>query len=402
MGKLAIKGGTPVHTTGWPGWPVRDEKEIEALTDVVNSGVWGHGPKVKEFEQKFAEYMNAKYGVCVNSGTTSLIVPLVAAGVGPGDEVIIPPYTFIATATAVLSANGTPVFADIDPSNYCLNPESVEQVITDKTKAILTVHLGGCPTDMDAMMEIARKRNLIVIEDASHSHGTRYKGKGVGALGDMGGFSFQSSKNLNCGEGGITLTNDRAFYDRCVAHHSVRRLPSDAIGKVDDIVGTNFRMTEFQAAILLAQFERLDEQSNIRDANGAYLTEELRKTEGIKVPRPDYVTRHGYHLFVYTYEAAGFKSLPLSKFLEAMRAEGISCGGGYSPLYRDGVFQNPIARLPLTRKLDYYSKLHLPVVEELSAKTVWMYQSMMLGPRKDMEDIIEAVVKIQKNVDELL
>jgi len=357
---------------------------------------------VKEFEQKFAEYMDAKYGVCVNSGTTSLIVPLVAAGVGPGDEVIIPPYTFIATATAVLSANGTPVFADIDPSNYCLNPESVEQVITDKTKAILTVHLGGCPTDMDSMMEVARKHNLIVVEDASHSHGTRYKGKGVGALGDMGGFSFQASKNLNCGEGGITLTNDRAFYDRCDAHHNVRRLPSNAVGAVDDIIGTNLRMTEFQAAILLAQFERLDEQSNIRDANGAYLTEKLRNVKGVTVPRPDYVTRHGYHLFVYTYESEGFKGLPVSKFLEAMRAEGISCGSGYSPLYRDAVFQNPIARLPLTRKLDYYSELHLPVVEELSTKTVWMYQSMMLGSRKDMEDIIEAVVKIQTNVDELL
>ena len=402
MAKLAIKGGNPVHTTGWPGWPVRNEKEIETLTGVVKSGTWGHGPKVKEFEQKFAEYMDAKYGVCVNSGTTSLIVPLVAAGVGPGDEVIIPPYTFIATATAVLSANGTPVFADIDPSNYCLNPESVEQVITDKTKAILTVHLGGCPTDMDSMMEVARKHNLIVVEDASHSHGTRYKGKGVGALGDMGGFSFQASKNLNCGEGGITLTNDRAFYDRCAAHHNVRRLPSNAVGAVDDIIGTNSRMTEFQAAILLAQFERLGEQSNIRDANGAYLTEKLRNVKGVTVPRPDYVTRHGYHLFVYTYESEGFKGLPLSKFLEAMRAEGISCGSGYSPLYRDAVFQNPIARLPLTRKLNYYSELHLPVVENLSTKTVWMYQSMMLGSRQDMEDIIEAVVKIQKNVDELL
>ncbi len=417
MAKLAINGGTPVHTTGWSGWPVRDETEIEALTEVANSGVWGHGPKVKEFEQKFAEYMDAKYGVCVNSGTTSLIVPIIAAGVRAGDEVIIPPYTFIATATAVLAANGTPVFADLDADNYCLNPESVEQVITDKTKAILTVHLGGCPTDMDAIMELAKKHNLIVVEDCSHAHGARYKGKGVGALGDMGGFSFQASKNLNCGEGGITLTNDRILYDRCAAHHNVRRLSPEAIneispglnqrlrltgGIVDDIIGTNFRMTEFQAAILLAQFERLEEQSNLRDGNGMYLTEQLRQINGIKVPRPDYVTRHGYHLFVYTYESEGFNGLPFSKFREAMNAEGIPCGGGYSPLYNNSIFQGPIARLPLTRKSDYYSQLHLPVVEELSAKTAWMSQSTLLCSRKDMEHIIEAVGKIKENLDELL
>jgi len=179
-------------------------------------------------------------------------------------------------------------------------------------------------------------------------------------------------------------------------------MSDNPVGAVDDIIGTNFRMSEFQGAILLVQFERLDEQSNIRDANGAYLTEELRKINGIKVPRPDYVTRHGYHLFVYTYESEGFKGLSHSQFTEAMRAEGISCSGGYSPLYKDLVFRNPIARLPLTRDLDYYSKLHLPVVEELSTKTIWMSQTMMLGSRSDMEDVVEAVVKIQKNVDELL
>jgi len=402
MAKLAIKGGTSVHATGWSGWPIVDEREIKAVTDVVRNGVFGFGPKVAEFETKFAKYMDAKYGVCTCSGTTSIHTALIAAGVGAGDEVIIPPYTFIATASAVLEANGTPVFADLDPDNYCLSPESVEQMITDKTKAIITVHLGGCPTDMDAMMDLAKKHNLMVIEDAAHAHGTRYKGKGVGALGNMGCFSFQSSKNLNCGEGGIVLTNERALYDRCSAYHDSRRLPSEAVGNADDIVGTNFRMTEFQGAILLAQFERFDEQSDIRDKNGMFLTEQLRQIGGFKIPRPSYVTRHGYHFITITYGSEEFKGLPLGDFIDALNAEGVPCGGGYGPLYKDGVFRGPITHRPVTRNSDYYSNLYLPITEELSTKTIWIFHSILLGSRKDMEDIVNAVVKIKENVDELL
>jgi len=401
MAKLAIKGGTPAHTTGWSGWPIVDEREIKAVADVVRSGIFGFGPKVAEFEAKFAEYMDAKYGICTNSGTTSILTALIAAGVGAGDEVIIPPYTFIATASAVLDVNGTPVFADIDPDNYCLSPESVEQMITEKTRAIITVHLGGCPTDMDVIMDLAKKHDLIVIEDASHAHGARYKSKGVGALGNMGCFSFQSSKNLNCGEGGIVLTNDRALYDRCSAHHNSRRLPSEAIGDVGDIVGTNFRMTEFQGAILLAQFGRFDEQSNIRDENGMFLTEQLRQIGGFNIPRPSYVTRHGYHFICITYESEGFKGLSIGDFIDALNAEGIPCSGGYGPLYRDGIFQSPITYRPVTRNPDYYSNLYLPVTEELSRKTIWIFHSVLLGSKRDMEDIVDAVVKIKENVDEL-
>ena len=402
MAKLAIKGGSPAHTTGWSGWPIVDEREIEAVTGAVREGTFGRGSRVAEFENTFAKYMDAEYCLCVSSGTTAILTALVSAGIGAGDEVIIPPYTFVATASAVLDANGTPVFADIDPSNYCLNPESVEQMLTDKTRAIVTVHLGGCPTDMDVMMKLAKKYNLAVIEDAAHAHGARYKGKAVGAIGDMGCFSLQSSKNLNCGEGGIILTNNKAFYDRCSAHHNSRRLPSDAVGDADDIVGTNFRMTELQGAMLLAQFERFDEQSNIRDENGMFLTEQLRQIGGFQIPRPSYTTRHGYHFICITYESEGFKGLSLGDFINALNAEGVPCGGGYGPLYKDGIFQSPIARRPLTRNSDYYSKLYLPVTEELSTKTIWIFHTVLLGSRKDMENIVDAVVKIKENVDELL
>ncbi|MEK7399696.1 MAG: DegT/DnrJ/EryC1/StrS family aminotransferase [Candidatus Poribacteria bacterium] len=402
MAKLAIKGGKPVHTTGWSGWPIIDESDVEKVADVVRSGIFGFGPRVAEFEAKFAKYMDAEYGVCTNAGTTAIQTALGAAGVGAGDEVIIPPYTFVATASAVFDANGTPVFADIDPDNYCLDPKSVEQMITNKTKAIITVHLGGCPTDMDTLMALAKKHNLMVIEDSAHAHGARYKGKAVGALGHLGCFSFQSSKNLNCGEGGIVLTNHRALYDRCSAYHNSRRLPSGAIGSADDIVGTNFRMTEFQGAMLLAQFERFEEQSNIREANGMFLTEQLRQMGGFKIPRPSYTTRHGYHIISITYEAKEFKGLSLGDFIGAMNAEGIPCSGGYGALYKDGMFQSPISRRPVTRSSDYYSSLCLPNTEELSTKTIWIFHTVLLGSRKDMEDIVEAVAKIKKNIDELI
>ncbi len=402
MANLAIKGGVPVHSTGWMGWPIVDEREIEAVTEVVKSGIFGFGPKVAEFEAKFAEYMDAKYGVCTSSGTASILTALSAVGVTVGDEVIIPPYTFIATASAVLDVNGTPVFADIDPDNYCLKPESVEEMITDKTKAIITVHLGGCPTDMDAMMALAKKHSLMVIEDSAHAHGARYKGKAVGSIGHIGCFSFQSSKNLNCGEGGIAITNDKALYDRCFAYHNCRRLPSDAIGNMDDIVGTNLRMTEFQGAILLSQFERFDEQSNIRDANGRFLTEQLNQIEGLKVPRPNFVTRHGYHFICITYESESFKGLPLDSLIEALNAEGIPCSRGYSPLYKDPIFKGPVAYRPITRSLDYYSNIYLRNTEELSNKTIWIFHTILLGSKKDMEDIVEAFIKIKDNVDEIL
>ncbi len=402
MAKLAIKGGLPVHSTGWSGWPIVDEREIDAVTDVVKSGVFGFGPKVAEFESKFAEYMDAKYGVCTSSGTASILTALSAVGIGVGDEVIIPPYTFIATASAVIYSNGTPVFADIDPDNYCLKPESIEEMITDKTKAIIVVHLGGCPADMDAIMAIANKHNLMVIEDAAHAHGARYKDRAVGAIGHIGCFSFQSSKNLNCGEGGIALTNHRELYDRCSAYHNCRRLPSGAVGDVDDIVGTNLRMTEFQGAILLSQFERFDEQSNIRDANGKFLTEQLNQIDGLKVPRPGYVTRHGYHFISITYESESFKGLPFESLISALNSEGIPCCGGYSPLYKDPIFKGPIAHHPITRNLDYYSNLYLPDTEELSTKTIWIFHTVLLGSKKDMEDIVEAFAKIKDNVDEIL
>ncbi len=252
---------TPVRARPFPDWPVFDEREIEALTEVVRSGKWGElaGSKVLEFQRAFAAYQQARHGVCVVNGTAALQIGLRALGVGPGDEVITTSYTFIATPNAALSLGAVPVFVDIDPDTYLLDPACIEDAITDRTHAIVPVHLFGAACDMDAILDIARRRHLAVLEDACQAWGAEWNGRRVGALGDLGTFSFQSSKNINAGEGGMIVTNDDALEDLVWSLHNVgRRRGGEWYEHVR--VGWNYRMTEFQAAMLLVQLTRLPEQ----------------------------------------------------------------------------------------------------------------------------------------------
>ena len=293
MSKLAIKGGEPVRESPFPQWPVFDRREVEALREVVNSRFWGiGGRKVKEFEGKFAAYQGAKYGVAVTSGTTALEIALRAANIGARDEVIVPAYTFSATAAAVLQVNALPVFADIDPSNYTLDPRRVEETITDRTKAIIPVHIGGCPANMDSIIKIANRNNLMTIEDACQSWGAEWKGRRVGAIGNLGAFSFQSSKNITSGEGGIITTNDKELYELCWSYHNCGRT-LEGPQYEHELLGFNYRMTEFQAAVLLVQLSRLDEQTKTRNENASYLSKELSKIGGVEpLQQCEEVTRH--------------------------------------------------------------------------------------------------------------
>jgi len=226
LAKLALNGGKPVRTKPFPKWPVFDERELEALKGVLESGFWGiGGSRKKEFEEKFAAYQDAKYGVAVTSGTAALEVSLRALGIGCGDEVIVPPYTFMATVTTVFYVNAIPVFADIDPEAYTIDPKSVESVISERTKAILPVHVSGRPADMDGLLSIAKKYDLFILEDACQAWGSEWRGKRVGAIGNMGTFSFQSSKNITSGEGGIIVTNDEDLYTKAWSLHNCGRRP---------------------------------------------------------------------------------------------------------------------------------------------------------------------------------
>ncbi|MHB1000686.1 MAG: DegT/DnrJ/EryC1/StrS family aminotransferase [Armatimonadota bacterium] len=394
MSVLAINGGSPVRTKPFSAWPVFDEREEQAVLNSVRSGAWGlGGPSIPVFEQRFAEYQEAKYGICVMNGTVSLIVALRAAGVGYGDEVIVPPFTFMATASSVLEVGGIPVFADIDPDTYCLDPDCIEAAITPKTKVIIPVHLAGHPADMDRIMDIAERHNLIVIEDAAHAHGSEWKGRRVGAIGHMGSFSFQSSKNLNCGEGGIIVTNHEKFADLCFSFHNCGRIRTGQWYE-HHVLGQNFRIGEFQASILLAQMERLDEQNKVRQENAMYLASRLSEVGGIIPQKRDpRVTAHAYHCILFRYIADEFSGASRGAFLNAVNAEGIPFGTSYNrPLYKEQMF--------VSHGIDY-SGVECPEAQKATDQGIWFHHAVALGTKLDMDDIVEAVVKVKEHSDEL-
>lgn len=407
MVKLAIKGGEPVRRKPFPRWPVFDEREMRALKDVLESGLWGvGGQRKREFEERFAAYQHAKYGVAVTNGTAALEISLRALGIGCGDEVILPPYTFMATMIAILYVNAIPVFADIEPETYTIDPKSVEEVISERTKAILPVHIAGRPADMDALLSIARRNNLYVVEDACQAWGAEWRGRRVGAIGNMGAFSFQSSKNITSGEGGIITTNDEELYIRAWSLHNCGRLPQGAWYE-HYLPGANYRMTEFQAAILLAQMERLDEQTERRIENARYLTSKLSKIDGVKPLKNDErVTRHAYHLYIFRIDPEAFGGASKATIAKALQAEGIPASVGYSrPLYKEPYLEYfrkcPLSCPYYAKKIDY-SSLKLPVAERACyIEGLWLPQYVLLGSKEDMDDIIFAVEKIRDNVDEL-
>ncbi|MBI3911809.1 MAG: DegT/DnrJ/EryC1/StrS family aminotransferase [Armatimonadetes bacterium] len=397
VARLAIEGGTPIRSKPWPAWPVWDEGEIEALASVVRSGKWfgPSGTQVNAFAGRWAAYCGARYAAPCTNGTQALEIALRAAGVRVGDEVIIPPYTFIATASSVVQVNAVPVFADIDPDSYNLDPQAAEAAITGRTRAILVVHIGGCPADMDAFRALAERRGLVLLEDAAQAHGARWRGQHVGALGQAGTFSFQASKNLNAGEGGCVVTNDEDCYLAASSLINVGRVPGGQWYQ-HGLLSGNYRMTEWQAALLLAQLRRLDEQTARRNENALYLARQLAEIPGIApLKRDERVTCHAYHLFIFRYDASAFRGLPRDEFLRALAAEGIPCSRGYHPLYRSDAFRVDAATHPFAGARDYRS-LYLPVVERAcDEEACWLTQSMLLAERQDMDDIVAAIRKIQ-------
>ncbi len=404
----ALLGGEPAHKGPWPAWPVHDEREHNALLAVLDSGKWWYGERVREFEAKFAAFQDARFGIACTNGTAALELALIGAGIGAGMEVIVPPYTFVATATAVLKANAVPVFADIEVDTLNLDAGQVEAAVTDKTAAIMPVHFAGLPADMDRIGEIARRRGLKVIEDSAHGWGSKWRGKGCGALGDAGGFSFQQSKNITSAEGGITLTDDEGLAD------TIRSLSNVGRGKDKPwyehyLTGGNYRMTEFQAAILLAQLTRLPEQTALRARNAAILNAGLAGIEGLHTLREDArANPRSYHLYGFRIVAEEF-GLSRERFVEALRAEGVPCGPGYPhPLYRNPLFQRkgtgpaycPVSCPYYGREMDY-TKVVCPNAERACREVVWFSQTMLLAAEEDMGAIVAAVRKIRASAARL-
>lgn len=402
MTKLAIKGGKPVRRKPFTAWPIFGKEEERELLKVLRSGKWGvGGSKNEEFASKFAAYHQAKFGVACSSGTTGLEIALKAVGVGRGDEVMVPPYTFIATASCVLSLGAVPMFVDIDPKTYNIDPDLIEEAVTPKTKAVIPVHIGGGPAHMDKIMKIANEHNLYVIEDACQAHGAEWKGRKVGAIGHIGVFSFQSSKNISAGEGGIVITNDEELADRAWSYMNVgRSRKGEWYGH--EVLGWNYRMTEFQAGLLTAQLKRNEKLMRRRERNATYLARRLQEVGGVEhVGAYPEVTRHAYHLFIMRYDKAHFNGLDRDRFVEAVRAEGIPLSPGYStgPLYR----LRAIAEYKIPDIQTDYSKIFLPVAERACREEgMWLHQAVLLGSREDIDDIIEAFLKLKENASELI
>lgn len=409
--KPALLGGKPVRTAAFPSWPVFGEAEEKSLTNVLRSGNWnrGTGRHVDAFEKSYAEMMGAKYCLATANGTSALLTSLSALGVGPGDEVILPPYTFVATVNVVLLLHALPVFVDTDPETFQIDAARIEAAIGERTAAVMPVHLGGSVADVDAVRTVAAKHKLPVVEDACQSHLAEWRNRRVGTFGTTGCFSFQASKNLNSGEGGALLTDSEELAEKCFTfHNNSRRRKGAGQGFTYNMPGANLRLTEFQAALLLSQMGRLEEQSRVRETNARHLSNMLREIPGV-VPARMYegCTRNAYHLYMLRYRKEHFSGLSRAAFLKALIAEGVPAQSGYSPLNKEPFLIDTLrsrhfkAIYPAERIARWEEHNRCPQNDQLCEEAVWLTQTMLLGTRNDMEQIAEAVRKIQAHAPEL-
>ncbi|MFB3827617.1 MAG: DegT/DnrJ/EryC1/StrS family aminotransferase [Bryobacteraceae bacterium] len=413
----AILGGQPVRTAPFPRWPVFRDSDEKAVLPVLRSGVWSRAKVVDEAERRFARLMGAKRCLATCNGTNAIITAVRASGIGAGDEVITTPYTFVASVLPILLANALPVFVDIDPETWQIDPAKIEARITKNTVAILPVHIIGGVCDMDRIGAIAKKHNLKIIEDACEAHGGEWRNRKVGTIGDLGCFSFQNGKALTCGEGGAVLGNDPNLMDRCYSFHNMGRpygsiVPAGGEGHV--ILGTKCRMAEYQASILMTQMETFDAECKRRSENAVYLTSKLKQIPGI-VPRAEYpqVTRTAFYYYGFRYKKEQFGGLSRDKFIAALAKEGIRASDGLGviegkPINKEGCVEDAIRSkayqriYPKAKLASYHADNQCPESDRLVPETVGFHQGMLLGTRQDMDDIERAIAKIYENRQKLV
>lgn len=406
MDKLALFGGHPIGAEV-PVWPVRDEREEQAVVEVIRSGNYGGfpepAPHAAQFAADFAAMHDARYGIACANGTITMVTALLAAGIGWGDEVLIPALTFAATAWAPLSIGAVPIICDIHPDTFCIDTHAVEAALTERTRAIIPVHLGATIADMDAIMAIARKHNLIVIEDCAHAHAGQWSGKGAGSWGDFGSFSMQLTKTLTSGEGGLITTNDAAYAEACHSLIDCGR-PKDEARQVFHL-GANYRITELQAALLEVGLTRLLDQQATRARNMNYLDERLRDCNGMCPQTVDpRVTRRPGYVYITAFDPVAFDGIDSRQFTAALAAEGFPCGTGNPPTHRYDLLQlteqNSFTYRNFRDRLNF-AEMHFPVAERISQNSVWVAHPLFLGGADLVDRFVEAVEKVRANVSAL-
>jgi 3-amino-5-hydroxybenzoate synthase len=369
---------------------------------VLESRQWWRmiGSECSQLEKEFARYQGASHALSVMNGTQAIEVVLGALGIGRGDEIIVPAFSFISTASAVLCVNAAPVFVDVKPDTYCMDPDKIEAAITSRTRAIIPVHMAGHSADMDRILAVARNHNLRVIEDAAHAHGAEWKGRRLGALDIAGIFSFQAGKLMTAGEGGMILSNDEEFIERCFLYGNCGRPKTDRSYQ-HGLLGSNSRMSEIQAAILRAQLQRVDEQIELRERYARLLDEMLSQIPGIVPQATDpRANRNPHYMYMFRYDEAAFDDLSRQTFVDALIAEGIPAFVAYkaihqTPVFRNGAFE-PRWR-PDDPLLPDYSQVSCPVAEEIGDNVVWLHHRVLIGDHLDIEEVAEAVRKIQRH-----
>jgi perosamine synthetase len=410
-GKLAILGGEPVRKNkSWPSWPYWDNEVVDSIVKTTKSRIWcriqSANGTVPTLEKRFAELIGAKFCVATGSGTQALHTCVEALGIGPGDEVITSPYTDPGTIASILSARALPVLADLDRESFQLDPADVERRITENTKAIMPVHMMGQPCDMDSIMAIAKKHNLKVIEDAAQAHLAEHRGRKLGTIGDLGCFSFQSSKTIACGEGGAVVGNNEELMDKCytVHNHGTSRRGHT------EVAGPKYRMNEFEAAVLLGQWPGIIERYQRRNENAAHLTSRLKDVPGILPQKLYEGTNSGsWYLYPMSYRKEHFNGADRSKFLKAVAAEGVSL----SPYIVHGLHREPwiehILNQPVYKKMfsakrleEYRQQVPCPVCDRVCQEMAMIWASgPLLAEREDMDNIADAIIKVYENRDKL-
>ena len=399
MGALAITGG-PKTFTGVMAtpWPIADQHDLDGLLAVAAQDVRGkNGPAAARFERRFAAYNGVKHCILCANGTVSIELILRGLGIGRGDEVIIPPYTFIATVSSIIFAGATPVFADVEPDTCNLSAASAREKITPRTKAIMPVYVGGRPADLDALAALADQAGVHLIGDAAQAVGSAWRGKGIGSFGVAASFSCQNSKNLTCGEGGIITTDDDTLAE------TIRAILGGGIGAngLYSHIGANHNITEWQASILDTQLDGLDEQIAKRMENAAYLDSLLEPMPCVSPLAADKrITRNTYHLYILRIHEDQLDGVSRDCFVRALQAEGVGISAAYAPLYDFPCLTNRYVEGAIGGKID--TAPDTPAADRLSRhETAWLYHSVLLNDRQAIQSIADAIHKVYAHLDEL-